>query len=214
MKLGRLELGVFHALGLAVVVLCSGLAWLWLDPATGQVRNHRWTPPLALQPDLSRGEDNATSNPAGYASQPANLLQRPLFAPDRRPPPPPNAVTDPMANIQLLGVFSGSNGGVLARVDGSVRRVRVGEGVGSWTLKSVEGRTATFAQGPDSRQVQLAYSNIRELNAQAASGAKAPSSAGVVGSMAPPQNIQDEMRDRLRRRNEIRAARGLPPVTD
>ena len=119
-----------------------------------------------------------------------------------------------MANIQILGVFSGVNAGVIARVDGKARRVRVNESVGAWTLKSIEGRDVTFAQGEDKRQLRLTYSNLGAVSAQAPSVATQAAGGQSPSVLAVQQSQQEESRERLRRRNEIRAARGLPLVSE
>ena len=119
-----------------------------------------------------------------------------------------------MANIQLHGIFSGAVAGIIARVDGKLRRVKVDDSVGGWTLKGIEGREAVFSQGEESRRLRLAYARLDAVNAQNATATQSSGNTVPSGSMSPPQHVQDEMRERLRRRNEIRAAKGLPPVTD
>lgn len=218
MKLPRLlssvRFGPLHFLLLLITALACTLAWQWVDERA-QWRNIAWLAPKPLLPEVKPLQVLPAAAPAQYAS----ILERPLFAPDRRPPPPPAPPPppDPLADIQLLGLFSGANGGLLARIEGKVRRVKVNETVGPWTLKSVDGRDATFAQGTDSRQLRLAYARIdtpaAPTAAQAATAAARPAGLGAPGAGAPV-NIQDEGRERTRRRNEIRAARGLPPITD
>ena len=217
-----MSFGPIRLLALLSLLLAAALAWLWLDQA-GNLRGISWTPPAALPPELAKASGSEPAMlPGGDPVQYVVILERPLFAPDRRPPPPPPPpappVTapppDPLDNIQLSGIFTGANAGIIARVDGKTRRVRVNESVGAWTLKSVSGREVTFAQGNNSRQLRLNYSRLGPPVVQAA----APGSATVVpgqsasGSLAP--NPQDEARERLRRRNEIRAARGLPLITE
>jgi hypothetical protein len=152
----------------------------------------------------------------------AVILERPLFAPDRRPPPPPAAAPppDPFATIKIQGIFSGANAGILANVDNKTRRVKINETIGNWTLKSINGRDITFTQGDDHRTVRLTYARLdapasqnQKANAQAA---PTPASAATPapGVVSLPQMAQDEARERLRRRNELRTSRGLPPVTE
>jgi hypothetical protein len=147
---------------LLVLVLSGGLASLWLDEQ-GQWRNIGWTAPIAIAPDIKVPVNplsvmRSTSAAASYAS----IQERPLFAPDRRPPPPPPppAPPDPFIGIQIYGIFSGNNGGILARVEGKVRRVRFNESIGGWTLKSVSGRQINFVQGEQTRQLRLEYSKL------------------------------------------------------
>ena len=188
-----------------------------------------WTPPVALPPELVKPAtfvDTATggasiANPTQYVA----VLERPLFAPDRRPPPPPAPPAappppDPLANIQITGIFTGDRAGIIATVDGKARRVRVNDSVGSWTLKSIVGRDVTFGLGSDIRQLRLNYSRLGPPVVQAAVSGMPPGGASTQGGQSQAaasnavQNLQDENRERLRRRNEIRAARGLPLITE
>lgn len=202
--------GPIQALGVINIVLAATLASIWVDQQ-GQLRNTRWAAPVAVLPDFSRpaaGGDASklAANPINYLE----ILERPMFAPDRRPPPPPAPPPppDPMADVRISAIFTGEYAGVFARVEGRMLRVKVGEGIGAWTLQSVEGRKASFVSGDQTREVELAYSKLGVPMQVASSGANATTTA----TGAP--NPQDEARERLRRRNEIRASRGLPPVTD
>lgn len=208
-----------------LLAVCA-LAWMWLDQ-NANIRNVQWQAPTPIVPHIEKV--NAPSQPATAAPNPIlyiAILERPVFAPDRRPPPPPAPPAeppppDPMANVQLMGLFSGENGGVLARVEGKVRRIRVNDMIGAWTLKSVEAREASFAQGEEIRKLVLAYSKfgsaVVPVAASLPPAAGAPSSIGTplpasTAHLAP--NVQDEMRARLIRRNEVRARAGLPPATE
>jgi hypothetical protein len=117
-----------------------------------------------------------------------------------------------------MGIFTASNGinGLLGQIDGRMRRIKIDENVGGWTLKKIDGREALFKQGELERKVRLNYARI-----------DAPSQAGVpsapqarnivtpyVGGGSMPQSVQEELRERLRRRNEMRIKNGLPPVTE
>lgn len=201
---------------LLVLLLAGGLAWMWFDQHA-QLRNLAWVAPKALPPDIKApaGPPQAGSV-AGDASQLAVILDRPLFAPDRRPPPPPPPPIpppppDPLANIHIHGIFSGENAGIIARVEGKMRRVKINETIGAWTLKGVDGRNVTFGQGDEKRQLRLAYARLDTPAPQAVVTNARP--APVPGAADRPQKAQDEARERLQRRNELRASRGLPPVT-
>ncbi|MEO8119677.1 MAG: hypothetical protein ABI606_10195 [Rhodoferax sp.] len=210
-----MRFGPVRLLALLTLLLAAGLAWLWLDQHA-QVRNVAWVAPKALPPEL---KVPASAPPGGAASDTAQfalILERPLFAPDRRPPPPPAPPPppDPMANIQISGIFSGANAGILARVDGTTRRVKVNETVGSWTLKSIEGRDVTFSQGEENRTLRLSYAPLGQQSPQAAEKTVKASGAPAASLVDITQNRQDEARETLRRRNAIRAAKGLPLVTE
>ena len=212
-----MRFGPIRALLLLILLLSGGLAWIWVDQA-GQLRNVTWTPPRALPPEIKIPSVEAPAG-TGSASDFASILARPVFAPDRRPPPPPappapTPPPDPLANIQIQGIFSGANAGILARVEGKVRRIKVNETVGPWTLKSIEGRDVTFGQGEETRKLRLDYARLAPPVTQAAAPAAGSPPTQAPGYVGVPQNVQDEARDRLRRRNEARAARGLPLVTE
>lgn len=204
-------------LSMVVLVLIGGLASLWVDES-GHVRNVTWTEPMALSPDVMAIVSPGWMTVAEDAGM-ATITDRPVFAPDRRPPPPPlpPAPPDPMANVQIQGVFSGQNAGVLARVDGKIRRVKLNETIGSWTLKTISGRDVIFVQGEETRELHLAYVSFGPPSAPVSSGNGAP----VQGAFTPPasnielnQSRQDEAREILKRRNQARAAKGLPLLSE
>jgi hypothetical protein len=211
-----MSLGPVRILLLLILSLAGGLAWLWVDQQ-GHWHNLTWAPPKALPPDIKVPVSDTP--PDGMTpAQSAAIVARPLFAPDRRPPPPPAPPAappppDPLANIQIQGIFSGENAGILARVDGKVRRIKVNGSVGPWTLKSIDGRDVTFTQGEENRQLRLAYARLDTV-APKPPAPTAGMPGGPTAGAGLPQNAQDDARDRLRRRNEIRAARGLPLITE
>lgn len=215
-----MRLGPVRLLLLLILLLAGGLAWLWVDQQ-GHWRNLAWTPPKALPPDI-KVPVSATPADGLAQAQSAAIVARPLFAPDRRPPPPPAPPAppvappppDPLANIQIQGIFSGENTGILARVNGKVRRIKVNDSVGPWTLKSIDGRDVTFTQGEENRQLRLAYARLDTVAPKAPAPAAGTPGGPAAGAAGLPQNAQDEARERLRRRNEIRAARGLPLITE
>ena len=149
------------------------------------------------------------------------VLDRPLFSPSRRPPPPPPPPApppppDPFADLQLVGLLTGKDhAGVLARIEGKVRRVRVNESIGAWTLKSIQDREVTFTSGEATRVLRMAYVRAPAPVAAAPARPALPMSVATPGiSPSIAQQNQEEARDRLRRRNEIRARAGLPPLTE
>lgn len=202
---------------LVLTALAAALVWLWLDQS-GHWRHIEWQAPAPKAPEITAPAPLVASAGANYSV----ILERPLFAPDRRPPPPPAppappAPPDPLANIQLRGIFSGEQAGILASIDGKVRRIKLSESVGAWQLKSIDGRQVTFVQGGQTRQLQLSYASLTTVAPAApAAGAKpaagAPAAAPATG-VNPAQRAQDETRDRIRRLNEARAKRGQAPIS-
>lgn len=205
---------------LVTLALAGGLAWMWFDEHA-QLRNVTWVAPKALPPDIKALHPGEAQQAGATGNNPALfavIQERPVFAPDRRPPPPPAPPPppDPLADIQIQGIFSGENAGILARVEGKIRRIKVNETIGSWTLKSIDGRDVTFVQGGENRQLRLAYARIDTLTPQvAANGAQVPASPRPAPAQGiVKQNSEDAGRENIRRRNELRAARGLPLITE
>ena len=221
MSVGPVRLGPLGFLLLLIVALAGGLAGMWIDQY-GQLRNMDWVAPKALPSDIKVPADPSKAGvAAGDALQFAVILERPLFAPDRRPPPPPPPPIpppppDPLADIQIQGVFSGANAGIIARVEGKMRRIKINETIGQWTLKSINDRDITFGQGDEKRQLRLAYARLNAPIAPAVvpNAPPVPESAPAPGAAGLPQKAQDEVRERLERRNQLRTSRGLPPLTE
>jgi hypothetical protein len=222
-----MNIGPLHILAVVNLGLAAGLASLWVDTSGQPLPELAWTSPSAVSPEIVAPQLALMTDPhAGNPSAYPDILARPIFAADRRPPPPPAPPKppvqpppppppDPFASVQLTGLFSGESGGVLARVEGKMRRVKIGQKIGAWTLQAIEGREATFKQGEQERKLRLAYA---KLNVPVPVPVQA-----VVPNMPPrpgqtpqalPQNLQDEQRERLRRRNALRIQNGLPPLTE
>lgn len=203
------------------LVLGLGVAALWLDE-TGQPRPNPWVPPAPIVPEVGAPKLSPPADPlAGNAAAYPALLERPLFAADRRPPPPPPPPPppDPLRDVQILGIVTGEKGYVLARVEGRTRRLAQGESIGEWKLDKLEGRDVTFVQAEgQTRQIRLQYARIgaqprSAAQAGAASGGATPGSDGAANTTAT-LSPEEQRREALRRRNEYRAARGLPPLTE
>ncbi len=224
-----MNIGPLHLLSVLSLGLGLSLASLWVDPNAEPLPQNFWTAPAPVSPEIANPTvalrtDPHGGNPDAYPA----ILARPMFAPDRRPPPPPPPPAppvvpppppppDPFASVQITGLFTGPSGGVLARVEGKMRRVKIGQSIGVWKLETIEGREATFKQGEQERKLSLAYA---KLNVPLPPPV-APAPPAMLRPQAPPQSLsaiqqtqQEEQRDRLRRRNEFRIANGLPPLTE
>ena len=161
---------------LALSTLLAGLlVWLWVGPS-GALRGVHWQPPSAVRPDLGSLSTTSIQRDDADASRFMAILDRPVFSPTRRPPPPPPppkvAVPvrpDPLDGIHLYGLFSGGGvGGVIARVEGKTRRIKVSEPVGDWSLKEIRPRDVVFAKGGGETRV------VPLMQASQAAGAAAP----------------------------------------
>ncbi len=195
---------------LLALLLGAALVSLWLD-RQGHWRNITWAVPATKVPDIKAPVDLLSGANNAAAASFANIQERPMFAPDRRPPPPPAPPPppDPFASVQVKGIFTGTTTGILASVEGKVRRIKVDEAIGAWVLKSIDGRQITFTQGEQTRQFQLAYAKLNTV---------VPPRPKV---MAPPpgaspaaQPVVDPRADYLARRNAFRARRGMPLLTE
>lgn len=204
---------ILLALNLA---LAAGLAYMWLD-ADGQPRNIHWQAPQAQKPELGKLALPAQGADNFDAGQFMAIVDRPLFSPSRKPPPPPpppdaKPAYDPLNDMQLYGAFaSGDTGGIMARIEGKIRRVHYGDKIGEWTLKKVKDREITLERGPETRVLNLAY-----VKGNAAPPRPSTAAAPVAGTAPPPaggtqaQRNQEEQRERIRMLNEFRAKVGAP----
>lgn len=221
---------VMHMLVALDVALALVLLAMWFDTG-GQLRNAQWQRPAAIKPDFAAMLSPLARQGNDDVGRFVATLDRPLFSPNRRPPPPvATAVApppDPLANIQLFGVYSGpEGGGIIARVDGKMRRAAVNDKIGEWTIKQVVDRDVTFVRGGETRVVSL----VRAKRSGSAA-APAPASSGskqVIPGKLPPgriseeerirtmtgaQRAEEDNRERLRYLNEMNAQNGLPPIT-
>ncbi|MFN3374965.1 MAG: hypothetical protein ACK40S_00200 [Burkholderiaceae bacterium] len=171
------------------------LAWMWFTPE-GQLRNAQWDPPLARRTDVAslipQVPDAQPVDPAALLA----MLERPLFSPTRRPPPPPPPPkpvvaeqVDRLQDIKISGIFQGHVSGLILTLDGKHRRLRVGQAVEGWTLRSVGAREATFSRGDETRAVPLQRAALTQFTGVAqpvATGQPAP----PPGRAAVPSAVQ------------------------
>jgi hypothetical protein len=174
--------------GLNVLLVCL-LAWLWIDPQGG-LRGVHWQPPAPIRPELGALSATAIGREDADVARFMAILDRPVFTPGRRPPPPPKAaapvVADPLEGVHLYGLFSGpEGGGIIVKVDGKTRRVKLSEAVGEWSLKEIRAREVVFARGAETRVIPLVAARQA-----AAPAAAVPSAAGgqptLPGTRLPP----------------------------
>lgn len=209
--------GTLFTLLVLNAALAALLGWLWFTPE-GELRSVHWEPPAAQKTDYRAMLPAVSDSVPVDTSQFVALLERPLFSPTRRPPPPPPppepviaALVDNLSTARLMGIFQGqAGGGVILKIAGVDRRVKVNEAVDGWTLQSISGNTVTFAGRGQSRTLTLQRAALTSpagmpAAAQSAvpspssverptpsSRAPEPSSAGAVpsaesGRAAPPQ---------------------------
>ena len=219
-------------------VLALVLAWLWFG-TDGKPRNVHWQAPEPHLPDFASMVPTLPQQESVDLSRFVATLERPLFSPSRRPPPPPPPPVvaapppppDPLAKIQLYGVFSGEEGagGIIARIDGKAQRVLVNGKIGSWVVKSVANRSVTLTNGGQTRVLQLVHAKppvaaaapgaagaaAEGPGAAAASGARATGgAANASGAQSNPRTISraEVAENRKAQRNAARVKAGLQPI--
>lgn len=129
-------------LACAFVAICAVAVFVIADRS--------WSPPDAHRVDASAFEVVVVDRIQRSPSHLAEIAERPLFAPSRRPPAAVVAVQGskpaaPIEGAKVLGLFGreGAWGAILS-IDGKVRRVRPGEKVDQWSLVKVEGNEIVF----------------------------------------------------------------------
>lgn len=218
---------IFKLLGFVMAGLALVLGLMWLKPVRSALgfSAMQWQPPAALHPDFSLPE-TALTQPLrpDREQQFAGILARPLFSPNRQPPPvipvevaaeaeaPP---PDPFANIQLKGVYaSAKGGGIIVQIDGVVKRVQVDESIGAdWLVKSIKGRDVTLTRQNEERVLNLPHfvpgvdSRTSVKATQAATG-RLPSANSPPPLAIPGIPLSEEEKIQAQRRR--RAQLGLP----
>ena len=171
---------------MALNLLLAGLlATLWVRP-DGTLRAIHWQSPVAIRPDLGSLAAAGAQLDDADLSRFMAILDRPLFSSSRRPPPPPPppkvvvpVPPDPLNSMHLYGVFSGGGGGgVLAKVDGKMRRVKVSESIGEWSLKEIRPGAVVFSKAGESRVIPL-------VQARQGATASAPPRPAFAAPAAP-----------------------------
>lgn len=195
---------------LSLLLLCAstGLAWLWLD-LDGHIKNSRWHKPAPLPAVVPA---MAILEPAGIGYDEATLsliIEKPLFALDRKvppppappPPPPPPPPPDALKDAHLFGLIAGEQGFVIVRAEGKVRNVKLNDTIGDWTLKNIQERTAQFERNNEQRVLTLEYAKLGVPVNVAAPLPTDPTQANG----APSAGTNTDIDERRKRREAMRA---------
>lgn len=190
----------------------AGLTYLWVDE-TGQIKSNLWSAPTPLKIEISPHSDLPRIN--SDPSVVAGVLERPIFAPDRRPAPTsqvaaqPEPAKDMLDEAQLVGLLSGDAGGVLVRAEGKVQHIGIKKMLGAWMLQSVDDRIATFTKDGHNKQLQLEYTRLGQaLTTPAAITTEQQAKPVAVPGGVNAENLKRQMAeddDRNRRVAELRA---------
>lgn len=212
-------IGVLLAVNLA---LAAALAFLWQEPA-----RHRWVEPEPVRPVLDEAVAAAAPE-AVDVSRYRETIERPLFAPNRRPASreataeAAGPAVDLARDVQLLGLYgAGGKGGAIVRNKGKLERVPYGGRIGEWTIEGEEGRGARLVRSDGQRQqLQMALNSApppaaasaQEKGPGPASAAAAVGSAGGSQETQPPRRaaaprVQEDEVQRQQRIEELRARR-------
>lgn len=150
---------------LVSIMLALVLAWMWLTPQ-GHKRQFNWQAPAPKEVDFKSVLPVPAQVAAVENSRLIAMQERPVFAVTRRPPPPPPPPpvpppVDVLSSAKVTGIYSGTGGtGVLLNLGGKSRRVRVNENVDGWVLTGIEGRSATFVSGGQTRSLPLGRATL------------------------------------------------------
>jgi hypothetical protein len=146
-------------------LLALALAWMWLTPQ-GHKRQFNWHAPAPKGVDFKSVLPVHAQAAAVENSRLIAMQERPAFSMTRRPPPPPPPPpvpppVDVLSSAKVTGIYSGTGGtGVLLNLGGKSRRVRVNENVDGWVLTGIEGRSATFVSGGQTRSLPLGRATL------------------------------------------------------
>lgn len=169
------------------------LATMWFTPEAN-LRNSRWSPPAPRTTDFAGMLPTLPGVASADTSQFIAMLDRPLFSPTRRPPPPPpppqaEAPVDNLSTATISGVYSGGGqAGVIMSIAGKSRRVQQNQAIEGWILKSIQGRSATFSRGGETRVLQLPKATLTTYMGQPLGGnASQARDAAAPGAGTPPQ---------------------------
>ena len=179
-----------HLLFLINAALGLTLVWLWVTP-DGTLRNIHWKVPAPHTTDFVGMLPALPGVASADTSQFIAMLDRPLFSPSRRPPPPPpppqaQAPVDNLSTAILSGLFFGDGvGGIILNISGKSRRVRLNDAVDGWTVKSIQGRSVTFARGGESRILQLPRAALATYTGIAGPAGQASQAPPASQSMSP-----------------------------
>lgn len=206
----RLILPLFVAIDLAL------LAWvvsLWFTPQ-GKPIGTRWQAPAPIKPDIGSGPTlpKTQINLGHFVA----TLERPLFVPSRRPPaaPPPVAapVVEPLPPMRLMAVYGNADGGgLLAVIDGRLKRLRLGDTINGWTVKALQRSGVELGRGDETTVIALRRTTGAEPPLDAAPAGSAATPAAQAADAMRVRELEERRRAAIRR-NERRARSGLPPL--
>ena len=168
-------------------LLLAAIATLW------SVGDLTWQPPVARPPEPSSLQPASIEVVRSDLASLSQSLERPVFAQSRRPVPtvaeaePASPEPDALRDVVLLGVVDagGADRTVILRAEGKVRRVKIGEAVGEWSLQSMADSVAVFQRGAEQKRLTLTYMP-QPLQARVAAPAAVEGQGQPAGESAKP----------------------------
>ncbi|MEE3623600.1 hypothetical protein UCD39_06295 [Nitrospirillum sp. BR 11752] len=155
-------------------------------------------PPVRAQAPLPGLPPLAGPTPMGLSAEPGEAARRPLFTPDRRPPPKGVApVASDGPDLQVTGVVTGPGGGAATGVDRKAQKpfsVRLGDDLQGWTVDAIGRSNLRLRRGVAVRDYPLAVPPPPTMGAPLVPGPPpppptAPSSRGVAPTDVPPSGV-------------------------
>lgn len=143
------------------VLLIFVLLACWVG-TNGRLRNIHWRQPEPLGFD-AMGMVPLLPVRATQQGQLLVTLEKPLFSPSRRPPPPVVAmpaegVAPPLTGVRVYGVYgAGTQGGAILGVDGKNIRLASNQIVKGWQLVAIDGNRLTFRRGASQHVLELVH---------------------------------------------------------
>ncbi len=170
-------------------VLLACLVWMWLRP-DGSLKNAHWQMPSPQKSNIEELIPAIGKPQVMEQAQFLAMLDRPLFAPTRRPPPPPKPEgkseeappppPDYLEKAMLTGVYFSEDrktGGIIIRYKDKDKSLPLQGMLDGWKLSSVADNRVYFSRGFETREIVLQKAKLQ-------SGGVAATGANVAGSVA------------------------------
>lgn len=183
-------------LALVIAGFAAVLIWQW----------QRWPPPLIIpnsatgaeiMPPVPESPPQVQMPPPPEPERYAGILERPLFRPDRKPEPPPDALPEPAAapevnadleTLDLTAVMLTStlmSAWVRDPAQPTLRRLRLGDDVHGWTVQKIlEDQVILARAGEEHALILRDYSQSPPPSPAAAPAS--PKTANPPPAAAPP----------------------------
>jgi len=124
------------------------------------------------------------------------IMEHPIFAPDRAPPPLENEEAGNLSGVEVLGTaIAGKDraAALLRDSEGTFQRVKVGGAIEGWTLVSIDRDQLVFDRNGERRSLSLDAAQLRAQNPDAkAKGQGATSSSSSTANSDTDDNDDND----------------------